>query len=83
MNTYPVLLLVGIRIRVDRVLLDVVGFQGWRGRRCMSELRRLLASLVARIDLLGLCTLVMRQEVGGGGLGGRRRSVRLRDKMRI
>jgi len=74
--------LMGIRIRVDMVQLYGVGLPEWRGRECKSGLRRLLASLGGRSGLLGLGNLVMRLEVGGGGLGGRRLWVGSRGRMR-
>lgn len=74
--------LMDIRIRVDMVRLCVMDLPVWIRRECKSEPRRLLASLGERSGLRGLGNLVMRLEVGGGGLGGRRLWVGSRGRMR-
>lgn len=74
--------LMGIRIRVDMVLLCVMDLLEWIGIGYKSGLRRLLASLGGRSGLPGLGDLAMRLGVGGGGLGAMRLWVGLRGRMR-
>jgi hypothetical protein len=76
-------LLMDIRIRVDRGRLCVVGSREWRGRECRNELQRSLANLVGKSGRLGLGILVMRLEVGEGGLDEMRWWVELIGRMRI